>query len=227
MTISACYKHRESKLGSSQGSISAVFWAINYSTEESKLNACQMFSPFARLTSQHSTDNYLEILKLAGCYIYNLNWHISVFIWFHFWPPSTYQKCITLREWQSFDFLIGGWGLLVCFRGGGGLLFVWFVGFSFRKFWTCTWKMGKRETSCIWTPGLQSDGHCCVVAFSDKDTVQRWRTGITPLPAASQELQLLLLICFAVGTDDFLLTAGPQRPLWPTDRPGWVCSSPF
>lgn len=126
-------------------------------------------------------------------------------------------------------FWLSNWrlGVACLFSGGGGLLFVWFVGFSFRKFWTCTWKMGKRETSCIWTPGLQSDGHCCVVAFSDKDTVQRWRTGITPLPAASQELQLLLLICFAVGTDDFLLTAGPQRPLWPTDRPGWVCSSPF
>lgn len=86
--------------------------------------------------------------------------------------------------------------------------------------------MGKRETNFIWTPGLQSDGHCCVVTFSDKDTVQKWRPGITPLPAASQEPQLLLLTRFAQGTDDFLLTAGPQGPLWPTDRPGWACSTP-
>lgn len=119
MTIPACYNHRESKLGSSQGSISAVFWAIKSSTEESKFNACQMFCSFARLTSQHFADNYLEIFKLTGCYIYNLNRRISVFICFHFWPPSTYQECITLREQWSFDFLI--WRL-----GVGCLFWGWF-----------------------------------------------------------------------------------------------------
>lgn len=85
--------------------------------------------------------------------------------------------------------------------------------------------MGKREMSCIWTPGLQCDGHCCIVAFLDKDTVQRWRPGLTALPAASQKPQLLLLTHFAPGTDNFLLTAGPQRPLWPKGRAGWVCNT--
>lgn len=81
--------------------------------------------------------------------------------------------------------------------------------------------MGKRAMSCIWTPGLQSDdGHCCIVAFSDKDTAHRWRPGTTPLPAASQEPQPLLLTGFALGNDDFLLTAGPQQWLWPRDSLG-------
>lgn len=128
MTTSACYNHRESKLGSSQSSISAIFWAIKSSTEESKLNACQTCCPFVRLTSQHSTDNYLEIFKLTGCDIYNLNWRISVFTCFHFWPPSTYQERITLREQQSFDFLI--WKLGVGWLFGGWLsvvvLVCWF-----------------------------------------------------------------------------------------------------
>lgn len=35
MSISACYNHRESK-GCSQGSISAVFWAIKYSKQKSQ-----------------------------------------------------------------------------------------------------------------------------------------------------------------------------------------------
>lgn len=42
--------------------------------------------------------------------------------------------------------------------------------------------MGQREMSCVWTPGLQSNGHCCAVAFSAKHTVQKWRPGITPAP---------------------------------------------
>lgn len=73
--------------------------------------------------------------------------------------------------------------------------------------------MGKREMSRIWTPGLQSDVHCCIAVFLDKDTAQKWKPGITLLPAASQKLQLLLHTCFALGTDDFLLTAGPQQLL--------------
>lgn len=73
--------------------------------------------------------------------------------------------------------------------------------------------MGNREMSCIWTPGLQSDVHCCIVVCLDKDTALKWKPGITPLPAASQKLQLLLYTCFALGTDGFLVTADPQQLL--------------
>lgn len=86
--------------------------------------------------------------------------------------------------------------------------------------------MGKREMNYIWTPRLQSAGHCCTAAFLDNNTVQRWRPGITPLPAASQELQLLLLTGCSLGTDALLDTAGPWWLLWPSERPGQVQQPP-
>lgn len=86
--------------------------------------------------------------------------------------------------------------------------------------------MGEREMNYIWTPRLQSAGHCCTAAFLDNDTVQRWRPGITSLPAASQELQLLLLTGCSLGTDALLDTAGPWWLLWPSGRPGQVQQHP-
>lgn len=179
--------------------------------------------PFARLTSQHSTDNYLEILKLTGCYIYNLNWCISFFICCYFWPPSTYQECITLREQVFCLFSVEAEGYLFvlglffccCFA----LLYFLLVSFQFAPE---KWERGRWAVF-----RLQGFNMMGTVAFSDKDTVQRWMPGIIPLPAASQELQLLFLTHFVPGAGDFLLTAGPQQWLWSKHRPGWLCSTPI
>lgn len=55
----------------------------------------------------------------------------------------------------------GGWGLFACSRVVFLLLFCLVV-FSFSIFSICTRKMGKREMSCVQTPGFQYDGHCCI-----------------------------------------------------------------
>lgn len=116
--------------------------------------------------------------------------------------PSTHQECIILKD---FGFLI--WWFLCC---------------SFRNFWTCTWKLEGRAAF-----GLQG---CCLkdtVAFWGKNTVQRRRLGITALPAASQEPQLLLLLLLCFRNWHFSAHYWPSATLMAINRSGWVHSTPI
>lgn len=111
--------------------------------------------------------------------------------------PSTHQECIILKD---FGFLI--WWFLCC---------------CFRNFWTCTWKLEGRAAF-----GLQG---CCLkdtVVFWGKNTVQRRRLGITAMPAASQQPQLLLLLLLCFRNWHFSAHYWPSATLMAINRSGWA-----
>lgn len=115
--------------------------------------------------------------------------------------PSTHRECIILKD---FGFLI--WWFLCC---------------CFRNFWTCTWKLEGRAAF-----GLQG---CCLkdtVVFWGKNTVQRRRLGITAMPAASQQPQLLLLLLLCFRNWHFSAHYWPSATLMAINRSGWVHSTP-
>lgn len=159
-----------------------------------------MFYPFARLTSQSSTDDYLEAFKLTGCYIYNINWGISVLICFHVMLPALIRNA---SFWKTLAF--------------------WFGDF-------CVVVLGTSElVPENWKGELHLDSRVAAsrtLVFWGKNTVQRRRLGITALPAASQEPQLLLLLLLCFRNWHFSAHYWPSATLMAINRSGWVHSTP-
>lgn len=166
-----------------------------------------MLCLFTRLTWQPFIDNYLEIFKITGCYINILNWSISIFNFnFAFLPSHHFSGMHHPERGAAFSLSnLDDVGLVLVVS----LLLLWFVGFSFRNL-NLHLKNGREggelyldSRAAIWWALL----HSCNL---DKDTVQRWRPGTAPLPAASQEL----LTGRSLGTGAFLETVVALREGW-------------